>query len=152
MVPEDTAKSCPCGSGQTYGECCQPYHQGEPAPTPEKLMRSRFSAFVMNLPDYVKATWHSSTRPQTLDLTDSPAWASLQVLSSSESGNEGGVHFRAIYRAGKGWGYLEESSTFLREDGRWYYLSGAPREGVLKPGRNEPCPCGSGRKYKACCL
>lgn len=152
MVAEVTPERCPCGSGESYSACCWSYHQGKPAPTPEHLMRSRFSAFVLKLSDYVVATWHSSTRPQTLDLSDSPEWASVQILSSGETANNGSVHFRAIYRAGNGWGYLEEESTFLRVDGRWYYLSGNTSEGVLKPGRNEPCPCGSGKKHKACCL
>ena len=69
-----------------------------------------------------------------------------------EGEHEGTVHFRALYRAGGGWGYLEENSRFVRDDERWYYVSGDTREGTLKPGRNESCPCGSGRKYKACCL
>lgn len=115
-------------------------------------MRSRFSAFVLKLTDYLKSTWHSTTRPLQVDLTDSPGWTSLQILSSGESADEGKVHFRAIYRAGGGWGCLEEKSAFVREDGRWYYVSGDTREGGFKPGRNDPCPCGSGKKHKACCL
>jgi len=115
-------------------------------------MRSRYAAFVLDLPDYLRATWHPGTRPETLSLEDSPHWASLQILNASESGDSGKVHFRAVYRLGKGWGFLEENSDFVREDGRWYYLRGKTSEGQLKPGRNEPCPCGSGRKYKACCL
>lgn len=115
-------------------------------------MRSRYSAFVLKLVDYLQSTWHISTRPQGLDLQESPRWASLQILSSDGSGDDGAVHFRAIYRVGTGWGYLEEKSRFLFQDGRWYYVSGDTSEGVLRPGRNEPCPCGSGKKYKACCL
>lgn len=115
-------------------------------------MRSRYAAFVLNLPDYLRTTWHQSTRPETLTLEDSPDWASLQILGSDASGHKGTVHFRAIYRLGAGWGFLEENSDFVQEDGRWYYLRGKTGEGQLKPGRNEPCPCGSGKKYKACCL
>lgn len=152
MVADVTPEQCPCGSGKSYRACCERYHQGKPAPTPEALMRSRYSAFVLKLADYLQSTWHSSTRPQSLDLQESPGWVSLEIVSSDESGREGNVHFRAIYRAGGGWGYLEEKSRFLQEDGRWFYVSGDTREGVLKPGRNEPCPCGSGKKHKACCL
>jgi len=115
-------------------------------------MRSRYTAFVLNLSDYLKATWHTSTRPEALDLSESPRWTSLQILSSGHQVDDGSVHFRAIYRVGEGWGFLEEKSTFAREGGRWYYVSGDTSEGALKPGRNEPCPCGSGKKYKACCL
>ncbi len=152
MVAEVTPENCPCGSGESYSACCHRYHQGKPAPTPEALMRSRYSAFVLKLADYLQSTWHRSTRPESLGLEESPRWASLQILSSDNSGNDGSVHFRAIYRVGTGWGYLEEKSRFLLEDGRWYYVSGDTSEGVLKPGRNEPCPCGSGKKHKACCL
>lgn len=144
---------CPCGSGQSYQYCCRRYHQhGEPAPTPEALMRSRYSAFVLKLANYLLATWHPDTRPATLQLDDSPDWTGLQVLSSGEQEDRGQVHFRAVYRLPGGFGYLEEASDFVREDGHWFYLSGQTREGHLDPGRNEPCPCGSGRKFKACCL
>ncbi|WP_416140975.1 YchJ family protein [Marinimicrobium sp. C6131] len=53
---------CSCGSQAAYKECCGQYHSGTPAPTPETLMRSRFSAFVQNKADYLMATWHPSTR------------------------------------------------------------------------------------------
>ncbi len=82
-------------------------------------MRSRYAAFVLDLPDYLRATWHQSTRPQTLTLADSPEWTGLQILDTSESGNRGRVHFRALYRLGKGWGFLEENSDFVQEQGRW---------------------------------
>lgn len=161
---------CPCGSQASYADCCQRWHQGQPAPGPEALMRSRYTAFVLKLADYLLATWHPDSRPtpaghatptgdrpevcpqELLDLDHAPAWTSLQVFDSATTGDRGSVHFRAIYRAGSGWGYLEEHSDFLREAGRWYYLSGRTTEGTLKPGRNDPCPCGSGKKYKACCL
>ncbi len=115
-------------------------------------MRSRFTGFVLKLEDYIRASWHYSTRPTAMDLDESPDWVTLRILGSGETGNTGQVYFQAIYRMGSGWGYLQENSEFVREDGRWYYLKGQPQEGVLKPGRNESCPCGSGRKFKACCI
>ncbi len=115
-------------------------------------MRSRFTAFFLKLEDYLRASWHASTRPAELDLDNTPDWASLRILESGQNGDNGNVHFQAIYRLNPGWGYLQEHSKFLRENGRWYYLEGQPHEGVLKPGRNEPCPCGSGKKFKTCCL
>lgn len=151
MITPDQPTDCPCGSGKTYARCCQPWHLGAAAPNPEPLMRSRYTAFVLNDPDYVLKTWHPSTRPVTLTLDDSPQWASLDILDRDEGGDRGKVHFRATYRSGQGWWYLEEVSDFVKEDGRWFYLSGDTTEGQLKPGRNEPCPCGSGRKFKACC-
>lgn len=144
---------CPCGSGQPYSECCQRFHAGDlAADTPEALMRSRYSAFVMKLPDYLRGTWHPTSRPASLPLEDSPDWAALQILSARAGDDRGQVHFRALYRVPGGFGYLEEVSDFVREDGRWFYLSGTPREGRLNPGRNDRCPCGSGRKFKTCCL
>ena len=152
MTDSPTIPHCPCDGQNTYAECCQRYHQGTPAPTPEALMRSRFSGFSLKLGDYVRASWHPSTRPPTLNLDDTTDWTALRILNSSQIGDTGQVHFQAIYRLHSGWGYLQENSQFVRDDGRWYYLQGKPHEGVLKPGRNEPCPCGSGRKFKACCL
>jgi len=142
---------CPCGSQQAYERCCGPYHAGEPAPTPEALMRSRFSAFVQGRADYLMATWHSSTRPKNLDLADSPDWVGLEVLASDASGEQGRVHFKAYYRAGSQWRFLEEHSDFLRESGHWFYVSGKTRDESIKPGRNDSCLCGSGRKFKRCC-
>jgi SEC-C motif-containing protein len=115
-------------------------------------MRSRYSAFALGLNDYLLASWHPDTRPGELTLSNSPQWVSLQILGTETNGNRGSVNFRAIYRTTNGWGYLEEESAFIQEGGRWYYHSGNPHEGTLKPGRNEPCPCGSGKKFKACCL
>lgn len=143
--------TCPCGSQASYNRCCGRHHAGEPAPTPEALMRSRFSAFVQNRAEYLITTWHSSTRPQDLDLAGSPDWVGLSVLASDASGDQGRVHFKAYYRAGSQWRCLEERSTFVRESGRWFYVSGKTRDGTVKPGRNDSCLCGSGRKFKRCC-
>jgi SEC-C motif-containing protein len=144
---------CPCGSGAGYGACCQPFHERKAVPSsPERLMRSRYSAFVLNRTDYLVQTWHSSTRPDDLDLTASPEWTNLQILSAEQKADAGRVHFRAVFRVDKNWGCLEEVSSFCREDGRWYYLSGETSETFLRPGRNDRCPCGSQRKYKVCCL
>lgn len=115
-------------------------------------MRSRYSAFVLKLNGYLLTSWHPETRPADLALDDVPKWASLQILSSEDSGTHGKVHFRAVYRTDSGWGYLEEHSDFIRENGRWYYHSGSPEEGTLQPGRNDRCLCGSDKKFKACCL
>lgn len=143
--------NCPCGSQHLYTECCQRYHAGEKAPTPEALMRSRFTAFVLKLEDYLFASWHVTSRPTELDLANAPNWTSLRILGSQQKEKYGQVHFQAIYRLNSGWGYLQENSEFIQEGNDWYYLKGNPQEGILKPGRNEPCPCGSGKKFKTCC-
>lgn len=114
-------------------------------------MRSRYCAFVLQLTDYLLQSWHASTRPAQLHLNDSPNWKALQVLQANEQGDKGQVHFRALYQTGKVWGFLEEESDFVREMGRWFYVAGKTREGELKPGRNDPCLCGSAKKFKVCC-
>lgn len=142
---------CPCGTGLSYDACCGPYHLGAAAPTPEALMRSRFSAFNKKMSGYLMASWHPESRPTELDLSQSPHWTRLEVLDTSQILDQGTVHFKAIYRSGSAWGYLEEVATFVRQGEQWLYLSGRVSEGRLKPGRNEACPCGSGRKFKSCC-
>ncbi|MGM0430116.1 MAG: YchJ family protein [Pseudomonadota bacterium] len=116
---------CPCGLDKTYQDCCYAYHSGEAtAQSPEALMRSRYSAFVGRLASYLEATWHNSSRPPLLDLSDSPNWLKLQVISSSVDQNKGQVHFRAFYKDGNDVAFMEEQSDFVKEDGKWYYLDG----------------------------
>ncbi|CAM4186023.1 YchJ family protein [Vreelandella rituensis] len=145
------ASLCRCGGGKALADCCGRYHAGEPAPTPEALMRSRYSAFVLNLTDYLLASWHPSTRPASLAPDSSTHWLRLEILESAEVGDNGRVAFRATFREGRRWAVLEEASRFVREEGRWFYLDGTPDITRLKPGRNDPCPCGSLRKFKSCC-
>lgn len=119
--------ACPCGSGRRYAICCRPLHAGEkPAASAEALMRSRYSAYVLKLGDYLLATWHATTRPSELDLeADSSKWLGLdvrrhQVLDDSHAT----VEFVARYRiAGRGH-RLHELSRFVCEDGRWLYVDG----------------------------
>ncbi|WP_348765832.1 YchJ family metal-binding protein [uncultured Salinisphaera sp.] len=122
-----------------------------PAPTPEALMRARYSAYALGNAAYVKTSWHPDTRPQTLDLAGGDRWLGLNVLSSDAHGDTGEVHFRATCRNFEGFAVLEERSRFLREHGQWFYLDGDHAVHALRPGRNDPCPCNSGRKFKKCC-
>ena len=151
---EKTANDfCVCGSGKSYANCCLPFHSGaEIPPSPEPLMRSRYSAYCHRLNDYLLATWHRQTRPAVLNLDAMPQWASLRVLAASTQGERGSVHFQGFYALADNWGCLEEISEFSRENGRWYYVSGEVKDTVFKPGRNDICLCGSGKKYKQCCL
>lgn len=148
-------KPCPCGSGSALAACCGRYHRGEAAPHPEALMRSRYSAFALDLTEYLLSTWHTSTCPQHLEPDGATRWVRLEVLDASGEGEDGSargrVHFRATFREGRRWAVLEENSRFVQEAGRWVYLDGSPSVARLKPGRNDPCPCGSGGKFKGCC-
>ncbi|SFX47900.1 YchJ family protein [Marinospirillum alkaliphilum] len=120
---------CPCGSGKNLANCCQPLHQGEAARTPEQLMRSRYSAYVLQLADYLLDTWHPETRPKGMNFIDNPDWQKLEVLSSGQQGTRGQVHFKAWYTTPKGLRCLEEKSGFIKQKGRWYYHSGL----ILEP-------------------
>ncbi len=89
-------------------------------------MRSRFEAFRDGDADWLLASWHPSTRPPSVDLSDNPRWRGLQIVDVVDGGPDqtaGVVEFRATYLAGGGEvGVLKERSRFVREDGRWYYL------------------------------
>ncbi|MBT2774138.1 SEC-C domain-containing protein [Halomonas sp. ISL-60] len=147
---------CPCGSQLTLDKCCGRHHHGEPAPTPEALMRSRYAAFVLGLNDYLLATWHPTTRPVELAPDPETEWKSLSIVGAKPPlDNTGYVHFNACFygrgRAQKGWHVLAEVSRFVKEQQRWWYIDGTPTLTRLKPRRNDPCLCGSGRKLKVCC-
>ena len=143
---------CVCGSNQLYSHCCEPLHLGSPAVCAEALMRSRFSAFALQLSDYLKASWHPDTRPEHLDLGEGTEWKRLEILCASNDAEQGSVHFKAYYQEQKQWYLLEETSKFLFKNGHWFYHSGDYLPQELKPSRNDECPCGSGQKYKKCCL
>jgi SEC-C motif domain protein len=118
---------CPCGSGEIYPACCGPAHAGDPAPTAEALMRSRYTAFAKGLGPYLLATWHPSTRPADLDLDLDTTWRRLQIVDAVAGGPgdaEGVVEFRASYRTPTGAGLVHERSRFVRAEGRWFYLDG----------------------------
>ena len=90
-------------------------------------MRSRYSAYVLGLEDYLLATWHPSTRPPALNLAESPApkWLGLGVRAHSTDGERATVEFVARCRVGGGSAQrMHELSRFVREDGRWYYVDG----------------------------
>lgn len=130
MISDDAR--CPCLSGNPYGECCGPLHAGAAAPTAERLMRSRFTAFALGLPDYLLQTWHPTTRPSSLTLDPSQRWQRLDIVSASSGGpfdTRGTVTFRAWWRSDGERGVLEETSTFVREGGRWSYVDGVVSAG-----------------------
>lgn len=119
-------------------------------------MRSRYTAFTRGDAAYLLATWHVSTRPAQLDLAADPvAWQRLDIRQTQAGGPEdarGKVAFVAHYLAGGQPGTLQENSRFVRENGRWLYVDGQIGESQpAQTGRNAPCPCGSGKKYKRCC-
>ena len=95
-------------------------------------MRSRYSAYVLKLEDYLLATWHPDTRPAELDLAaDDSKWLGLEVKKhAAQDDIHATVEFVARYRiAGRGY-RLHEISRFVREDGSWFYLDGDLKGGI----------------------
>jgi SEC-C motif-containing protein len=123
--------ACPCDSGLLYADCCGPWHAGlalgQHAPTPEALMRSRYSAYVIGLLDYLLATWHASSSPGDLELPP-VKWLGLEVRHAQTAGDAGVVEFVARCKEGGRAQRMHETSRFVREDGRWYYIDGQMTE------------------------
>ncbi len=119
--------SCPCGSGKAYEACCGRFHTGAPAPDAESLMRSRYSAYVLGLEHYLRATWHPATRPAALDLDapPRPQWLGLVVNAHTPLDDmHATVEFIARYKLNGRAFKLHETSHFERVDGRWLYIDG----------------------------
>ena len=126
-------------------------------------MRSRFTAHVAQDDRYLHRTYLPTMKTPYVEATDEAppvAWSRL-VIHAHEPGRTpdvATVEFSAFFAAdGGGEGVLEEKSEFQRIDGAWIFSrtirqGPAPRKSTPKVGRNDPCPCGSGKKYKQCCL
>ena len=122
---------CPCGSGHGLEACCAPFHAGMRAPDAERLMRSRYSAYVLGLEDYLLATWHPSTCPAALELdaTPRPHWLGLAVKAHAlQDETHSTVEFVARYKLNGRAFRLHETSRFEKVDGRWLYVDGEIRE------------------------
>lgn len=152
---------CPCQSGRDSARCCGAILAGQRAATAEALMRSRYCAYLTGDLAYLLRTWHPSTRPLAIEADPDLTWCGLEILhldQGQEDDQTGLVEFKATGRRHHQLLELHETSRFVNEDGRWYYVSGTfgkgPRRTIPSPekaGRNHPCPCGSGRKFKKCC-
>ncbi|MDR5171709.1 SEC-C domain-containing protein [Methylobacillus flagellatus] len=122
------AAPCPCESGAAYERCCRRWHEGEPAPDAEALMRSRYAAYVLGLKDYLLHTWHPSTRLASLqeEADAQPLkWLGLKVLRhEATGGDQANVEFVARYKVNGKAERLHESSRFVREHGQWFYVDG----------------------------
>jgi len=152
---------CPCGSGRAFSACCGPVLAGaRQAATAEELMRARFTAHARGNLEFLHRTYRGTAgRPFVPAEAPKTQWTRLVVHSHAPGGSAdvATVDFSA-YGVEEGTEVaLHEKAEFVRENGAWIYTR-ALREGPLpikaaaKPGRNDPCPCGSGKKYKHCCL
>lgn len=128
----DSSAPCPCGLPRAYADCCGRWHDGpqaDAAPTAEALMRARYSAFVLERRDVLLRSWHASTRPAGLE--PPPAglrWLGLEVRTHRvQDADHATVEFVARSKLAGRAMRLHETSRFVREDGRWFYLDGDVR-------------------------
>lgn len=150
-------KPCPCGSATSFAECCALIiKEHSLAKTAEQLMRSRYTAFTLEDNNYLLKTWAKESRPENLNIAETPVrWLDLTVENSEEGkeqDSKGTVTFTARFISSGHLCHLHENSRFIREDDRWFYLDGTSESSTKKISRNGKCPCGSEKKYKRCCL
>lgn len=169
MVEGSNGKAC----RKLFSVCCKPFIQGDAKPDHcEQLMRSRYTAYSMGEADYLIKTWHPSKQTQLnrsdlLQSAKETQWLSLEVIKSAQKDAFGTVEFNAFYQnreinsvpehaRDKGVNCLHEVSRFEKIADQWFYLDGKvdgelDSSNQVKVGRNDLCPCGSGKKFKKCC-
>ena len=157
---------CPCKSGKTFGECCGPIIAGTAkAETAEALMRARYSSYVTGDIEFLKASATNAVQEE-FDEEASKAWSKaaqwhgLEIIKTeggTKRHKKGVVEFRALYTANNEFCNHHEVSNFVKEKDGWKFADGelVGEKPIVreepKVGRNDPCPCGSGKKYKKCC-
>jgi SEC-C motif domain protein len=157
---------CPCGSQTDYQKCCGPLIKGtKPAQTAEQLMRSRYSAYVKKEMGYILSSLHRDHRgdydeKSSRAWAESAEWLGIEIITTTGGGPddmEGRVEFNVAFAEKGVKQEHHELSSFKKENGVWYFTTGKmllPRQVVNtapKAGRNDPCTCGSGKKFKKCC-
>lgn len=121
----DASAQCPCGSGQSFEACCEPLvTQAAFAGSPEALMRSRYSAFVVGSAEYLLESWWPEQRPASLTIDPAQRWLGLKIKQAHAESHEGVVEFVARYKIGGRAYRLHERSRFRCHAGRWYYVDG----------------------------
>jgi SEC-C motif-containing protein len=159
-----TTSDCPCGSAKPLAQCCQPYIDGRAQPpTAQALMRARYTSFVIGRIDFVEAT-HDPEAGDNFDRKAAEKWSKesqwkgLHIVAVKDGGPEdetGIVTFVALFaQGGKDYRH-EEMSRFRKKDGRWLFVEALEPQKTFEKkgpdlGRNDPCHCGSGKKFKKC--
>jgi len=147
--------NCPCHSGQLFDQCCGRFiSHREPPENALQLMRSRYCAYVLDDAVYLSETWHPDFRPSELNTDREVRWINLTIIASDQQDALAMVEFEARLLVNGQVQAMHEKSAFTLEQGRWLYTTGemlTPTFQPWKPGRNESCPCGSGKKFKRCC-
>ena len=158
-------KACPCGTTKNYADCCEPFIKGtKKAPTAEALMRSRYTAFAVGELDHVERSHHVSTKKE-LEMESVRSWAlssewlGLEIRETDKGqakDTTGKVEFKCTFIFNGAEQTHHELSTFQKEGDEWFFVDGVMKNNTIvrsepKVGRNDPCPCGSGKKAKKCC-
>ncbi|WP_245304264.1 YchJ family metal-binding protein [Hoeflea olei] len=142
--------------------CCGRYHAGAAVPTAEALMRARYAAYATGNIGFIAAT-NAGPAAVVFDRAQAEAaqlgtrWLGLEIVGTRKGragDSEGTVSFIARYSQNGAEDALSETSVFRRIGDRWVYWDRLPEPAPSRaaaPGRNDPCPCGSGRKFKKCC-
>lgn len=121
MKNKNNETLCPCGSGQSFYQCCDPVIDGTAhAASAEALMRSRYTAYTNNNEQYLLDSWHPSTRPEFINMDTAIQWLRLKIINSTDDH----VEFIATYRVNGKAHRLRENSRFIFENGRWFYVAG----------------------------
>ena len=159
-------EQCPCGTGIAYADCCQPIIKGtRPAETAEALMRSRYAAYVKVETDYLLETTHPKHREGydvegTREWAENAQWQGLEIISVKGGGKgdaTGEVEFIARFSEKGEAKVHHELALFKKEKDAWLFTDGkaVTQQPIVrsspKLGRNDPCSCGSGQKFKKCC-
>ena len=152
--------NCHCGATNSFADCCEPIISGKkPAQTAEQLMRARYSAYATAEIDFLHDSLHAGGREAfdfdaTKNWAENSKWQGLVILNSKAGQPDdkvGSVEFSASYTDAEGLVHNHsERSQFKKVDGQWYFCDGQSIN-TEKVGRNDPCTCGSGKKYKKCC-
>jgi SEC-C motif domain protein len=153
--------ACPCCSGLPYEICCEPVITGAPAATAEALVRSRYTAFAKRCLDHVEHTHAAEikadfNRAEAETLAEECEWLELRIHKAVEEGDAAEIEYAVRVRRENRTLIKGVQSRFRRDDGKWFFLSSKPAPHLEqarshKIGRNDPCLCGSGKKYKKCC-
>lgn len=153
---------CPCCSTRNFDDCCGPIIQGTAiAATAETLMRSRYTAFVIRKLDHVERThapevYHDFNRAEAERLAEECEWRGLEIRKSHEVGDTAEIEYVLKFRRKQQNIAKVALSRFRRDNGQWLFVGSdtnpsVPPLRVSKIGRNDPCPCNSGKKAKKCC-
>ena len=158
--------TCPCGSKLPFSTCCEPIiTEKTPAETAEQLMRSRYTAYVKGAVDFILNSTLEEKRKECdekaiKNWSKNSVWHKLDIISTEKGTSddtEGVVEFEAVFTESGIKKNLHEKAVFKKIDGYWFYIDGEiqkPKPFIrtdAKISRNDPCICGSGKKYKKCC-